>query len=160
MDDPEPRRQALRPGDLDREARRLGSLATLLNRAVAEFAGLHPTDWECLDVLDWSGPVSAGVLAEKLGLTSGAVTGVLDRLEEGRWVRRERDPEDRRRVVVTPVWERAADLAPAFAPLGERVTAIYEELSERDIRTLLRVFRQLNEAIEEATAQIRSLGET
>lgn len=159
MDDPESRRQASL-GDLDREARRLGSLSTLLNRAVAEFAGLHPTDWECLDVLDWSGPVSAGVLAEKLGLTTGAVTGVLDRLEQSGWVRRERDPEDRRRVVVTPVWERAADLAPAFAPLGERVTAIYEELSERDIRTLLRVFRQLNQALEEATAQIRSLGES
>lgn len=144
-------------GALDREARRLGSLSTLLNRAVAEFAGLHHTDWECLDVLDWSGPVSAGVLAEKLGLTTGAVTGVLDRLEQGGWVRRERDPDDRRRVIVTPVWERAADLAPAFSPLAERIGAVFAGLSERDVRTVTRVLRQFNEALEDATTQIRSL---
>ena len=63
------------------EARRTGSLGTLHSRAAAPLAGLNATDWECLDVLDWIGPITAGELARRVGITSGAVTGAIDRLE-------------------------------------------------------------------------------
>src|SRR5687768_2886836 len=92
----------------DTETRRMGSMATLHNHAVAEAAGLHQTDQECLDLLDWAEPLTAGELARHLGLTSGAVTGLIDRLEAGGWVRRERDPSDRRRVYVHLSHDRGA----------------------------------------------------
>ena len=72
---------------------------------------INGTDFECLDVLDWTGPIPAGELARRLGITSGAVTGVIDRLERGGWVHRLADPSDRRRVIVelVPPSEKEAD---------------------------------------------------
>jgi DNA-binding MarR family transcriptional regulator len=78
------RRQSARRSQLIEElmlqARRSGSLGTLRSRAAAPLAGLNATDWECLDVLDWSGPITAGELARRVGITSGAATGAIDRL--------------------------------------------------------------------------------
>src|SRR5687768_7436133 len=82
------------------EARRGGSIGTLHNRAAADLVGMNQTDWDCLDVLDWTGPITAGDLAKRVGLTSGAITGVLDRLEKAGLARRVADPGDRRRVIV------------------------------------------------------------
>jgi len=67
---------------LSREGRRLGSASTIHNQACADLVGLNSSDWECLDVLDWTGSITAGHLAEHVGLTSGAITGVIDRLEK------------------------------------------------------------------------------
>ena len=103
----------------DRETRRMGSVATLHNHAVAEYAGLHQTDQECIDLLDWTGPLTAGEIGVHLGLSSGAVTGLIDRLEAGGWVRRERDPQDRRRVFVHVATEHGPDLWPLYQPLAE-----------------------------------------
>ena len=50
----------------------MGSMATLHNHAVAEYAGMHQTDQECIDLLDWTGPLTAGEIGSHLGLTSGA----------------------------------------------------------------------------------------
>ena len=134
----------------------MGSLSTLLNRAVAEFAGMHPTDWECLDVLDWTGPMTAGAIAEHLGLTSGAVTGVIDRLEEGGWVRRERPVHDRRQVLVVPIYEAGAELAAAFEPLASKVRELYQALSDRDRGVVLEFMQEMNEVLAEATAHFRA----
>ncbi|HLI00346.1 MAG TPA: MarR family transcriptional regulator, partial [Acidimicrobiales bacterium] len=80
--------------------------------AVADRLGMTATDFTCLTVLLNDGPASAGELAERAGLTSGAVTGLVDRLERGGWVRRVPDPADRRRVIVEPLLHRRADLLP------------------------------------------------
>ena len=69
--------------ELDRQNRRSGSVGSLHAKAIAQRAGLNDTDFECLDVLDWTGPITAGELARRVGVTSGAVTGVIDRLERG-----------------------------------------------------------------------------
>lgn len=82
---------------------------------------LAPTDLVCMCLLQLHGPATPGWLAQKTGLTTGAVTGAVDRLERAAYVRREPDPEDRRRVVVKPDldrWDRdlqqhAPDRAPA-----------------------------------------------
>src|SRR5262245_4534642 len=77
------------------------STATIMfHQAVADRLGLHPTDHKCADILFLKGPLSAGELAELTGLTTGAITGVIDRLEGAGFVRREDDPRDRRRVIV------------------------------------------------------------
>ncbi|MFL5825972.1 MAG: MarR family winged helix-turn-helix transcriptional regulator [Thermoleophilaceae bacterium] len=81
--------------------------------AVAEYLGIHGTDYRGLDVLDQEGPMTAGRLAERARLSPGATTALIDRLEAKGLVRRTRDTEDRRRVLVevTPeVGERAAEL--------------------------------------------------
>jgi DNA-binding MarR family transcriptional regulator len=141
----------------DRETRRMGSMATLHNHAVAASAGLHETDQECLDLLDWTGPITAGEIGVHLGLTSGAVTGLLDRLEADGWVRRERDPEDRRRVRVHLSAERGAELWPIYQPLAEAVEAYRDQLSDRDLRTVVEFLEWANETMAAATRHARQL---
>lgn len=138
----------------EREARRMGSMATLLNHAVADAAGLHQTDHECIDLLDWAGPLTAGELAEHLGLTSGAVTGLIDRLEAGGWVERERDPSDRRRVYVR-LSGRTSELAPLYEPLGEAVEAYRSSLTDDELATVVGFLELANRAVADTTAQAR-----
>src|SRR5215467_6609932 len=87
----------------------------------SEVLGLAPTDLMCMCLLQLHGPATPGWLAEMTGLSTGAVTGVVDRLERGGYVTRAQDPHDRRRVIVAPDVERfARDIqrqAPARAPV-------------------------------------------
>ena len=96
-----------------------------------EDVGVNPTDLGSLCLLLLHGPAPAGRLAELTGLTTGAVTGVIDRLEKGGFVRREVDPADRRKVIVVPDAGRVdRDLFPHFPSL-KRATAqqFYDDFS-------------------------------
>jgi DNA-binding MarR family transcriptional regulator len=84
-----------------------------LDHALADYMGLDPTAFRCLDILDQEGPMTAGRLAERARLSPGAMTALLDRLEAKGYARRTRDTEDRRRVLVEMVpelRERAVEL--------------------------------------------------
>ena len=95
--------------------RKTGSLMQLMGQAAADRIGLNATDLNCLNILSFSGELTAGDLARETGLTTASITGVADRLEEAGYVRRERDPKDRRRVVIRLVLESALrDVAPVF----------------------------------------------
>ena len=143
----------------DRETRRMGSMATLHNHAVADALGLHPTDHECLDLLDWTGPLTAGEIATHLGRSSGAVTALIDRLEHGGWVRRERDAEDRRRVIVHLAEERAEELWPIYEPLARTINRHRDRLPASDLRVVVEFLEMANEALLDATRRVRE-GET
>ena len=144
------------------EARRTGSLSTLHNRAAADLVGMNQTDWDCLDLLDWTGPITAGDLAKRVGLTSGAITGVLDRLEKVGLARRVADPRDRRRVIVevtadaaVPTDERFASLHRMFAKLGEEMFVATEQFDENELAVVLKWMRIGNEAVERSTSRMR-----
>jgi DNA-binding MarR family transcriptional regulator len=138
----------------------MGSMATLLNHAVATFAGLHVTDHECLDLLDWAGPLTAGEIGAHLGLSSGAVTNLVDRLEDAGWVRRERDPDDRRRVIVHTAVDRGADLWPLYRPLAEAIGEYRDGLDARSLRVVVEFLELANAAIEATTVRARALAAT
>jgi len=110
--------------------RELSTAVILFHQAVAERVGLNATDLKCLDFLDRMGPLTAGQLVELLGLTGGAITAMVDRLEAGGFVQRERDPNDRRRVYIKAV--KVQENSNAFARLYEPLQqAMREELSNR-----------------------------
>src|SRR5215470_10853577 len=95
--------------------RRAGSVLQLLGAASADKIGINVTDLNCLNILALGGHLTAGELAKQTGLTTASITGVIDRLEEAGFVRRERDPSDRRRVVIRLVLEKGlAEVAPVF----------------------------------------------
>jgi MarR family transcriptional regulator, organic hydroperoxide resistance regulator len=142
----------------DREARRMGSMATLHNHAVADAIDVHPTDQECLDLLDWAEPLTAGEIARHLGLSTGAVTGLIDRLEAGRWVRRERDPGDRRRVLVRTSRERATELWRLYRPLAEAIDAYRDALDTRELAVVVEFLEFANVTIAAATEHARRSG--
>src|SRR6185369_8890557 len=101
---------------LNREVRGWQADQELFDSVVMERAGLNRTDWRCLDILGTRGPMTAGQLAEAVRLTSGAVTGVLDRLEAAGLVRRIRDTKDRRKVIVEVTAELDRLGAPVYGP--------------------------------------------
>jgi DNA-binding MarR family transcriptional regulator len=149
------------------QARRSGSLGTLQNRAVADLAGVNETDWECLDVLDWTGPITAGELARRVGITSGAVTGAIDRLEGLGVVRRRSDPSDRRKVIVEldlsnrSEWSaRNHRLNACFGALLDEVTALSEEFDDNEIDAVTRWLRLSNEALERSIGRMRDAATT
>src|SRR5690242_4782542 len=86
--------------ELARELRQSSGLGASFFRAAAARIGMTDTDMQVIDSLDSAGPMTAGQLADLTGLTTGAITGMLNRLEEAGLVRRERDPNDGRRVIV------------------------------------------------------------
>jgi len=94
--------------------RRFSTATVLLHHAVAEHLGLGPTDHKCLDLMVERGPLTASELAAITGLTTGAVTGVVARLEQAGRLRREPDPHDRRKQVLHVVPEGVRDIQLLF----------------------------------------------
>jgi DNA-binding MarR family transcriptional regulator len=104
---------------------RLIAELVLFNSAVAAKVGLAPSDSQFLTLLTTYGPMTAGELARRSGMSTGTVTGVVDRLENQGLVTRERDSADRRKVVVTPVPEAVGSrLAPHYAAQAESLRAV------------------------------------
>ncbi|MGD9837431.1 MAG: MarR family winged helix-turn-helix transcriptional regulator [Afipia sp.] len=118
-------------------ALRIASAQSLLiSQAVAAKIGLNTTDLECLDIIQTGQLVSAGEIAKKTGLTTGAVTTLLDRLEKAGYVKRQADPNDRRRVMIAIRPERLQPLADVYAPLQAAMEALYRDYPEADLLTI------------------------
>ena len=103
---------------------RVSGQSVVISGVIAEKFGLAPSDLECLGSLQLEGPITAGRLAQLTGLTTGAVTRMIDRLEAGKYVRRRDDPNDRRRVVVELNPARMKEFAPFYGPMAENSTQL------------------------------------
>jgi DNA-binding MarR family transcriptional regulator len=112
--------------------RELSARTIFLHQAIADRFGLNITDHKCLDLLVNQGPMPAGRLAELSGLTTGAITGVVDRLEKKGFVQRAADPRDRRKAVIVPVPEKVAEIGKIFGRLAERTAAVIARYSPKE----------------------------
>jgi DNA-binding MarR family transcriptional regulator len=138
------------------EIRRSQEATQRFDDAVAEAAGLNRTDMRCLDVIGLEGPVTAGRLAEATGLTSGAMTTALDRLERAGYARRVRDTADRRRVLVevTPL---ALEGAQRF--YGDHMAQserLYQHYTEAELALLLDFVRGSRLFNEQSAAKLEA----
>jgi DNA-binding MarR family transcriptional regulator len=111
--------------------------AVLFSHEVAEKVRLGPSDSQFLTLLQVHGPLSPGRLAELSGLSTGTVTGVLDRLERAGYVRRDRAPDDRRKVIVSRVEEKVAqDMGPLYAEQGQALERVLSRYTEKELELL------------------------
>src|SRR5215212_720690 len=126
---------------INEKFREMSTETIMFHQAVADMLGLHITDHKCLDFIYRFGAMPAGRLAELTGLTTGAVTGIIDRLEKVGYVRRANDPKDRRRTIIEPTqnkkWERKIESI--FIPLHERMHKLLSSYSESELDFLLDV---------------------
>ena len=106
-----------------RLVRQFSTAAVLFHHAVAERLGLGPTDHKCLDLLRERGPITGSELAAITGLTTGAITGVVARLERAGYLRREPDPRDGRRQFLSAARNRAGEIQQLIDPLRNEVAA-------------------------------------
>jgi DNA-binding MarR family transcriptional regulator len=125
----------------------------LHSQVVAQRLGLGASDSQFLSLLDVHGPLSPRQLVELTGLTSGTVTGVLDRLEDGGYIRRQRDEVDRRRVLVTPVAEGRARMAEQYADYGSHTMTVLGRRNTRELRAVASFLRELIEVDDPPAAQ-------
>jgi DNA-binding MarR family transcriptional regulator len=141
------------------EKRREMSTETIMfHQNVADVLGLHITDHKCLDLIRQYGAMPAGRLAELTGLTTGAVTGIIDRLEKAGFVRRANDPKDRRRTIIEPVrnkkWERKIEAI--FIPFHERMHKLLSSYSDSELAFLLDVLTKSIELTREESKKLRT----
>src|SRR6202162_5519193 len=115
------------------EIRALDGQRDLMDQSIADRLGMNRTDAQCMDLVSRLGPMTAGELAERVGLTPGAITAVLDRLERGHWVRRAHDTVDRRRVMVSGGQAEHAKMAPIFARLRSSTREVLARYSEEQL---------------------------
>ncbi len=142
--------------DAIREIRLMSSFDSLFSHAVAERVGMHQTDIETMDLLNTIGPMTAGQLSERTGLTSGATTRLIDRLERAGYVRRRHDESDRRCVIIEPVPENLDELSTLFQPLADGITGLLSSLDDVDLDRITDFMRRSNALVAGLNANLRS----
>jgi sugar-specific transcriptional regulator TrmB len=126
----------------DETIKRIGELGgrfsdstILMHEAIAKKAGLTGTDHKYLGLLIKHGAMTAGELSKLTGLTTGAITGVIDRLENRRLVKRAFDKADRRKIVIVPNYDETVKLmGPTSTDLQSRMIALVSTLSENEVK--------------------------
>jgi DNA-binding MarR family transcriptional regulator len=134
------------------------SAATRFQIAVADQLGMPLTDIHAIGALLEIGPAGVRRLSDLMGMTTGAVTRLVDRLERAGYVSREPDPADRRRVVVQLVPERVADIAQYYEPMGERWSQQVSAYSDEQLEFLVDFLRQGREHAQAETTNLRTTG--
>jgi len=118
-------------------SRRYSDTSILMHEAIARRAGLSGTDHKYLGLLIERGAMTAGELSRITGLTTGAVTGLVDRLEKRKLVRREYDTNDRRKVIIVPETEQAMELlTPLFVTLDRKTSTLVASFSATELNVL------------------------
>jgi len=141
--------------DLLEEARALSGDFDALSAAVAARVGLNQSDLLALDLISRDGGVTAGQLAERLHLTTGAITGVIDRLENAGFARRADDPHDRRRVLVVPTTKEAR-ISQLYGSLSTGMRALADRYSNEQLELLTHFVRELRAVVERSIGGIRT----
>lgn len=153
----DPRDEPSSPSFADLLGATLSSQAVVFYEALAERLGLNPTDLRCLELIRLEAEVTPGRLAELTGLTTGAVTGVLDRLEKAGIVRRDADPEDRRRVMVRLVPGQAAELAAVLEPLAKVSGSLLDRYAPNEQAAIKDYLARAASAVQTETQRLRAI---
>ena len=124
------------------------------HEAIAERLGLTTADHKVFDLICKTGPLTAGQLAQLTNLTTGAVTGLVDRLEEAGVVRRARDPHDRRKVIIHPS-ANVHSLAAIMTSLSDALAELCTRYSDQELRTILDFTQHLVAVLQAETAKLQ-----
>ena len=140
------------------EFRQMSTGAIMFHQAIADRLGLHPTDHKCADLIIRNGAMTSGRLAELTGLTTGAITGVVDRLESRGMVRRVADPRDRRRVIVEIVKNDAVEcrMRDLFQGISDGTRALLDGYSDSELALILDFVRRSNAMSHAETLKLRA----
>ena len=142
---------------LEEQSRELSTRTVIFHHLIGERLGLNPTDHKCLDVIIRNRtPMTASQLAEETGLSTGAITGVVDRLEKAGYVKRKRDQNDRRLVFIKVLTDRAlVKLSPIFDPIKQASRNLYSKYSDEELAIILDFVINCNKMTQEITANMK-----
>jgi len=136
--------------------RELSIQLSLLNHHVGAHVELKDVDLDCLDLINRHGPLSPSALARRAGLHPATMTGILDRLERGGWVARDRDPSDRRAVLVRALRDRNAELFRLYSGMNTSMDQLCAGYADTELELLADFLRRTTNAGRSATDELAS----
>jgi DNA-binding MarR family transcriptional regulator len=136
-------------------AREYGISTVLFRHAVGEILGVNVTDMECLALIFFKGLATPSELARYTGLTSGATTAMLDRLEKADLIERRPNPQDRRGTLIVLTNERTEEVGAMFASGREAIDRLTSSYSESELESIAEYFRRLVSVWEEEREKLR-----
>ena len=134
----------------------MSTQTVFLHQAIAQSVGLNATDTKCIDLILRSpdGTITAGRLSELSGLTTGAITHILDRLEKQRFIERTRDTQDRRKVFIRARQESLEPLIPRYESIGKAYMELAEQCDDRELQLICDYMQKTTEISERELAKV------
>ena len=128
------------------------------HEAIAAQLGISATEWKCLGVVSQIQPATAGQIAQSTGLTTGAITGIVDRLERAGFVQRERNPDDRRSVLVRALRETEIreTVAPIFQSLSAAMADVASHYGPTELAAIQDYFARTIQVLKKETAKVKA----
>lgn len=137
--------------------RGLGTRIILHQQNVAASLGLYNNDLISVDILRETGPITAGELSKQTGLATGSITALVDRLEKNGYVRRENDPNDRRRVIIVPDYEGKEEIINTYVPLHDAMVNLIASYTPEELELITQFLNKASTVLED---QIQHLSST
>src|SRR5208282_1707014 len=118
--------------------RKTSTQTVFLHQAIAQSVGLNATDTKCIDLIlsHPHGSITAGELSGMTGLTTGAITHILDRLEKKQFIERVRDTRDRRKVFIRVRPESLEPLAPKYEEIGKAYMSLADQYGDKELHLI------------------------
>ena len=137
-------------GKLWELGRKMSTQTVFLHQAIAQSVGLNATDTKCIDLILRApdGTVTAGRLSDMTGLTTGAITHILDRLEKRQFIERVRDAQDRRKVLIRVRPERLEPLVPKYESIGKAYMRLADAYGDDDLQLICDYLEKTSEVSE------------
>lgn len=140
--------------------RKFSDITILMHEAIARKAGLSGTDHKYLGILMQNGAMTAGELSRLTGLTTGAITGLIDRLEKKQLARREFDKGDRRKIIIVPDMQNAMKLmGDTFTDLQTRMISLISGFSNQEMATIEQYMTSAMQIMTEVTQNLNKTHE-
>ncbi|KWW21881.1 MarR family transcriptional regulator [Peribacillus simplex] len=136
--------------------RGLGTRTILYQQNVATSLGLYNHDFISVDILRETGPITAGELAKKTGLTTGSITALVDRLEKFGYVRRQNDPNDRRRVIIVPEYEDKEEVYNTYLPLHNEMVKLVSSYTPEELELITTFLGKASSVLDDQIQQLSS----
>ena len=136
----------------------LATALVMFEEAVASNLDLNATDYRSLVTILKTPEINPKILSEKIGLTTGAVTGIIDNLEKKGFVTRKRNPDDRRQIIIIPLLsyqDLNKKISPIFESLGARMGELFSHYTEDQIKTILGFLGNFVEIIKSETLKLK-----
>ena len=127
---------------------------SLLNHQVGSRLALKDVDLDCLDLINRHGPLSPSALGRLAGLHPATLTGILDRLQKGGWIARDRDTTDRRAVVLRALRDRNPEILQLYSGMNGAMEQICSGYTEAELAVLSDFLRRTAEAGRNATDEL------
>lgn len=146
---------------LNLAVQRNGNQTVLFTNAISQQIGLSATEFECFSLLLDEGPFTAGQLADKCGLSTGGITGLVNRLVRAGFVTRSEDPTDRRRVIITAVHDQVIyqKLTALYAPISHAFTDMIQQYSDNELGVITNFLNRSNAMAADVLADMKQITE-